>query len=459
MAIGRPQMGNIAAGVKAALIAFVCLTVASLGITIWLYTQQEDLRAAADAAQTKAGQAAQRERATLQQLSDIARDVIGNPTEQPAEIKQGIKTALAPILKDERVKQANIPEDSAVLTALQGLHQALRTDADALAAATKERNDLKAQLAAATETAKAAQQGFADKTAELEKRFQELEQKNAADQQAWSQQLEQLTQQVAKGGEDANRQLNAVREAKRQDEEKIKTLQARIDELVETLAKNRPSADRLSLLQSKDGDVVRAVAGEDLCYIDLGRRDALKTGMTFAVYSRIRGIPEDGKGKASISVVNVFETTSECRITSSTKGDPVLEGDVVANPVYDRSHKLTFAVAGDFDLDFDGKIDDPGGEQVTQLIRSSGGQVVDKIDTRTDFVVLGAPPPMAAKPDEGDDAQAKARAAQRQAAHDAFEAAKQEAKALSIPVLTRTQFLHFVGFGVARDKPDDPPGL
>ena len=72
---------------------------------------------------------------------------------------------------------------------------------------------------------------------------------------------------------------------------------------------------------------VRSLVAGDIVYIDLGQRDGVRRGMTFSVYSTTGGIPADGKGKATISVNDVFETTAECRVTSQTPGDPVVEGD------------------------------------------------------------------------------------------------------------------------------------
>jgi hypothetical protein len=113
-------------------------------------------------------------------------------------------------------------------------------------------------------------------------------------------------------------------------------------------------------------------------------------------------------------------------------------------------------VAGDFDLNFDTQIDDPGGQEVARLIRLSGGQVATKIDTTTDFVVLGAPPPEADQIPEGvDDPAAVERNRRREAERKVFMDLLNEARMISIPILTRTQFLHFIGFGVPQNISDD----
>jgi hypothetical protein len=136
-----------------------------------------------------------------------------------------------------------------------------------------------------------------------------------------------------------------------------------------------------------------------------------------------------------------------------------LEGDLIANLVYDKTRRFNFVVAGDFDLDFDGKIDDPAGQKVIKLIEKWGGQIRPTVDTSIDFVILGSPPMTPEKPADTADDAAKQRAAEQNEAYKAFQAIKEEAKALSIPILTRTQFLRFMGTTVPSKAIEDQPAL
>ena len=80
--------------------------------------------------------------------------------------------------------------------------------------------------------------------------------------------------------------------------------------------------------------------------------------------------------KGTIEIRNVYEATSEARVTSTKAvSDPIMDGDVVANLVYDRNRHYRFVVAGDFDLDFDGRIDPDGvgGQAVVNMIQRAGG--------------------------------------------------------------------------------------
>jgi hypothetical protein len=244
----------------------------------------------------------------------------------------------------------------------------------------------------------------------------------------------------------------------RQDLEKqLADAKTHVTELNDKLSRFQPGMDTISAEQIADGEVVRSVPVENIVYIGLGKRDHITPGMMFTVYSK----PRIGAGmheKATIEVRNIFDATSECRVTSNKEGEPILEGDVVANLVYDKNKHYRFVVAGNFDLDFDGRIDEPGGvggQEVAQMIERWGGQVVPTLDSSVDFVVLGSPPPAPIKLPTGATDEAKQRTVDQAKTRAAFDAIRSEAKSLSIPVLTRTQFLHFIGAQIPPRTPED----
>ncbi len=456
MAVARPAGAAPSGGIKAALIVFIVLTVLSLGFAIYLYTQQEDLLQSTSAANASADQANRRAQQAEQALADFAKQVAGSLETDPATIAQKIKAATDPI-RDELVLAGVDVKQSSVLdvmgaawtraVALDGQRRAAEEEA----AAARQQIDANADAEAERDRL------YQSKTEELTQRYEQLEQQSLSDRQAWEQQIARLEQEIEARTEAAGQELNRERQLRRAVEEKLAAEQKRTQELLGQLAGYRPSGDASEVLRVSDGTVVRALARQDLVYISLGTRDRVRRGMTFAVYSRIRGVGPDGKGKATLEVITPFETTSECRVTSTTPGDPILEGDLIANPVYDRSKRFKFAVLGGFDLDFDGKVEDPGGEKVAAIITGLGGEVVRTVSTSTDFVVAGEPPDMPPIPgDDADDAR-KERYNEAVQKRDRFDAAINEAKALSIPVLTRTQFLHYIGSGAASTTPPEGP--
>jgi hypothetical protein len=454
--VPRPQAAGANTTLKIALFAFVALTVVSLAGTIILYTYQSDLQARASEVEDQARRTDQQARDAQRQLEDFARIVIGEATDEVPKIRQAIAAAVQRVAEDANLQEANITQDSAMLTVLETLYSQFSDKVDMLNQANERVQELEDQRQSEEESMTANRQQFTDKVEQLQDDYQTIEQQSAENREAWDRQIDELSSQLESASESASNQLTNLREQHQLTKEKLAAAQQQRELLVAELASFRPQADLTSALRIADGHVVRTVPGEDIAYISLGRRDGLKTRMTFGVYSRTRGVPEDGKGKATIEVVNLFETTAECRVTSTTPGEPILENDIIANPVFDKSRKYNFLVAGDFDLDFDGQIEDPGGSQVSSLIEQTGGLIVKTLDTRTDFVVLGAAPPLPVQSRDTDTPEDQERAAQREARRKSFDTVVQEAKALSIPVLTRTQFLHFIGFGqIPKNAPDD----
>jgi hypothetical protein len=461
----RPPTAGSQNSLKAALVAFVVLTVASLAFAIYLYTGQEELVQREEAARRATQASNQQLQETQATLQAIASKVLGKQTSDAAEINAGLDAIVGVVfgrdsvrLTDEQrvlLEQARLRRQDPLQTTVKLLHENWDAKNQELAALKTDYEQVTLDLEARTAQVQAIQDEFATEAERVRSQLGELEEQVAANQRAWDESVSRLREQSESEGERASEQLASERQQRQTLEQQLTQNQSRINDLVSTLASFRPSADTTSLLQIADGHVVQTVPDQNIVYISLGKRDNIKPGMTFAVYSRIRGIPADGKGKATIRVNNVFDTTSECSLTTSNAGDPIVNGDVVANPVYDRNRKFNFVVAGDFDLDFSGSIDDPGGRQVRKMIEDWGGSLQETVDTRTDFVVLGAPPvsPFGA-PGSDDPGGAASKQVQ---ARQAFDAAKQEARSLGIPVLTRTQFLHFVGFGVPRNAKDDRP--
>jgi len=449
-AIARPQSAGGGNSIKIALIVFVVLTVASLTGTIIIFTNHSDMQQRIDDSQSQITRTGKQLRDAQEQLKAFARMVVDESTDDTAKIKQSITSSMEQLEGDPALEGV-IDKETAVLTALETLYDAFKTQGEQLAEVVADRDRLNADAEQNEKANQQVRQEFTDKIAELESAYKKLEQQSEQNRKEWNEQVAKLAADLEKASESAGQQLAQERKQREQIAKQRDAAQKLVEGLTAKQASFKPSADLTSALQIADGHIVRVVVGEDITYISLGREDGVRRGMTFSVYSRLGGITPDGKGKATLEVVNPFETTSECRVTSTTPGQPIVENDVIANPVFDKSRKLNFLVAGDFDLDFDGKIDDEGGKKVTALIEQAGGNVVNAIDTQTDFAVLGGAPPLVMVSEGEDSPEVRERAAQLEVNRKAFDKIVNEAKALSIPVLTRTQFLHFIGVAVPRN--------
>jgi hypothetical protein len=252
----------------------------------------------------------------------------------------------------------------------------------------------------------------ADRTKALEEAHKKTIDSMNADIDRYKAEVEQYRQQVneAKQGMD-------VREAKRTEasaqaesalKESIRKLDSENLQLKEQLGKLRAEKTSQILKPTPeatlvDGDIIALNSGANSVTINRGTRDKVILGMTFAVYSDATAIKPDAigeypRGKATIEVTNVGETSSVCRITSETKGNPVVRGDVIANAVYDPKKVYTFLIRGNFDPKGTGVATPNGAEDVKAMIVSWGGKTTDELTGAVDFLVLGQRPQLPPKP-------------------------------------------------------------
>ncbi|MAJ47793.1 MAG: hypothetical protein CBC35_11090 [Planctomycetes bacterium TMED75] len=149
-----------------------------------------------------------------------------------------------------------------------------------------------------------------------------------------------------------------------------------------------------------DGRVVDVLGSSDQVFINLGRNDRIRPGMSFRVYDDAGKIRIDqrtgqySEGKASIQVIKVAENTATARITNGSTARPVVRGDVIANAVFNPEHRFKFLVYGQFDVDANGTPTHNEADYIRSRIIEWGGEVVegDQLTGDLDFLVLGDVP-------------------------------------------------------------------
>ncbi|MFQ6048503.1 MAG: hypothetical protein ACE5K7_03990, partial [Phycisphaerae bacterium] len=225
-------------------------------------------------------------------------------------------------------------------------------------------------------------------------------------------------------------------------------LERKVAEQKAKIAELRPSGfDPYDILTKADGRVLRAIPGSDVIYIDLGKADRVKPGMTFEVFSPTSGRREGFRGKASVEVTAVMETTAECRVTRATPRRPIVQGDVVVNIAYEPDRLPVFVVRGVFDLDYDGQADWNGVEKVAAIIRAWGGRVAAEIGETTDFLVVGLKPHVPTLPGERPVSDVIRDLADSRLDELAeYRRDLEQARTLGIPVITQSQFLFLTGY-------------
>lgn len=403
MAGAVPQQRGGSNATTIGMVVSIIVAVLLLGALIWLITQQEQLSQNAD----QAVAARVRINKELEDLKASAGLVVGAMTgdanEAPVSARNKLEASLAKIRDDGRVPA---PEEMTATVGSVGvidqLYQLYLGELDAkaklMAGFDKANADLKDALAAHSDL----QKKLADDLSKLKSKVDELQNAKTEFERIKSSETQALASQIG-AKQDA---LNALRresvDMRREARDELLRRESLLDQQREALASLRgPGIDagqELAIAQTPVGTVMRALPGDSLVHIDLGREDNVRLGMSFSVYSAEERIPADGRGKAHIEVVSVDRRTAECRVTTPPSPDnPILEGDSIGNIVLsrDRSKKQRFCIVGQFDIDFDGTADVRGPEAIAALVKRYGGEVVDHVDATTDYVVVGLEPPNA----------------------------------------------------------------
>lgn len=200
-----------------------------------------------------------------------------------------------------------------------------------------------------------------------------------------------------------------------------------------------------------DGEVAAVEPTGNNVVITLGRKDKLTIGMVFSVYSSaseirpMAGTGEYRPGKAVIEVISMDESSARCRVIRSSRGNPVVAGDVIANPVYDPNKTYNFVVYGNFDVNGDGNATPYERDALVAIIERWGGQVIDDISGDLDFLVLGRKPVEPIQPAPNAPRSVYEEYLRLKSRADRYEQLFDAASASSIPVLNENRLRTLIG--------------
>jgi len=232
--------------------------------------------------------------------------------------------------------------------------------------------------------------------------------------------------------------------------------QGRLDLAQAAVNKIKPGPDIESTAFKADGKVIRVDEPAGVIHINLGSQDHIYRGLTFSVYDQAGGIPRDGKPKAQVEVLAMERQVATARILSSDRKNPIALGDSVANLIWDAGRQNQFVIAGEFDLDRDGKTDYDGISKIETLVRKWGGTVTEGVSADTDYVILGTEPVVPAEPtlkEQTDDPLAVQRYNTTRQTSDHYQQIRQHAESLHVPIFNYDRFLSFTGYATEIAKP------
>ncbi len=237
---------------------------------------------------------------------------------------------------------------------------------------------------------------------------QAAEQKTVSIEGTYKSQVASLTQQLADAQDAADRQaasdqsridditnVNTSLDSDKRDAERAladatddasKAAKLAADQLV-ALAENRaPLAPA-----EPDGKLVTVTDAGDVAWIDLGGKNGLKTGTRFELLRR--GPSGELVSRGKVEVREVSSTSAMVGLVGKPNVyDPMLPGDLVRNPHFNKDRVMHFHLLGEFPLNM-------SKEFATQRLEELGAKVDGSVGTSTDVLVLGE-----TSLDEGDDA-------------------------------------------------------
>jgi hypothetical protein len=302
-------------------------------------------------------------------------------------------------------------------TAVKNLEEQIKGIQDEIAAAKAEQarqiaqlnqnlEDEKTRITTARDSAIAQSEQFKEDTARAQDRL-------AAERQAWSKQKEKLEREVS-------------------------VLQNNLKELTQELATFRKVPTETGV----DGTIINIAEQGEVAYGDLGKKDGVLLGMTFSIFAPTELGKTTPEPKAQCRIVKIMDNSCELRVYTVKRDNPVVVGDVLHNPIYDRLRRLRFVMVGKMDIDGDG-VDDS--EQLKALVQEFGGRVDTGLTVQADFLIVGEEPTVVAPP--GMDASPMERQAyeEHRKAFIEYTEAKARAENFSIPVLSLNRFLGLVG--------------
>lgn len=456
------------------LIAFVFLFVITLGLAIMFYHQRSSQQAEfletqqqLDEYATSADRADEAVIRVGDEAGEKGRSIVRQLITERQDLHRAIGVGSTAELTRARADQ-NIREGTPLLAYISTTRSELARANNQLQQQQQQLKQRDAALAELGKKYEALRTDREQKMAELTANLGKLQADLQAYQQQVGNQQTQLSDALAKAREDAEGQIRGRDTQLKKLQDELAKAQLRIKELQDTMQRDTPDVPDLS--KQGDGHIVAVNPDQNLIYMDLGSQDHLVLGMTFEVFDSTRGVEigqnGDLRGKATVEVVDIGPRSSSARIVRSSFSRPILPGDVLANLVYDKNRKFNFYVFGNFDLDGDGQYTISDHDAVVQLIERWGGVVVNDagragqlggligreradqavLPLDTDFVVVGqepdVPPQLAAGERDPAVIQAHARAKQK---WDEYLSLRNEAAALSIPVINQNRFLALIG--------------
>lgn len=436
------------------------------------------LRGATDATQTFARSLAESQgmqgelEGAIAAYRNVAQFAGGRSNQTPAEVRRRafgrVQQAAQDVLESASWAQSGMNDDLA--TELRDLanadpddspelSRALETIVLALGQSIEDRIRLEADFATTTANAEQAIRRLDDVRSE----FESFRQQQISRVDGYGRDVEDYSDDVTEAQQQFRSEASRIRsESEALIAERDREINRLIDE-VTALQSILDTFDRGNIIVTPkdedlltDGTIVGVEAGGDEAFLSLGRRDKVFPGLTFQVFDANSTIRPDDitgelpRGKATVEIIRVEESTSVARVIRRSRGNRIVEGDQLLNAIYDPNKVYRFVVFGNFDVNGD-FVATPGElRDVIAIIREWGGMIDQDISGNTDFVILGERPVLPPQPKFDDPPAVLQRFAEARQAQLRYDELFDRAVSTRIPVLNQNRLFTLTGISVRR---------
>lgn len=393
--------------------------------------------------------------ATMTDYLDQSIRIIAGGVPEPTSAEVKVKNALTETTNALKLAQGYIgistldPNSAGLVRIIQGLKTALDEATNTTTALKAQLKELQGQFDDAMTAGFAKEQILLAEKDKLQKQVNEtIEDYNGLKvllQQTADERAKTLYAQL----EEERANLKETNQELLKTQAELETAKNMLGRSQKELAKFNPPPDPNVTVYKSDGEIILVDEQNKVVHLNIGSDKRVYQGLTFSVYDRNALIPKDGKGKAEIEVSDIAKNFSAARILRSEINRPILEGDIVANLIWDSDKTNVFVIAGEFDINNDGRIDADAAEKIKALIEKWGGKVADTISIDTNYLILGNQPRVLKKPTP-DDLEIDPSAMEKYEASlerlNQYKDVQSRAQALWIPIFSYERFLYFIGY-------------
>lgn len=205
--------------------------------------------------------------------------------------------------------------------------------------------------------------------------IESLRQRLIADATQKEREILDLNGEIQRKQNEAEAELETYRQQQSAVSAQIAEYQTRIDQWTAR------SANTTEGSSEADGKVLRSDPKGLVFWIDVGRRDGLTRGVKFEVFGLLKGARRIPRGQGE--VIEIMDDFSKCAVVSLVDGrQPVEEGDMVANDLYERNKPKVIAFAGRL-------IGKYTNEEATKMVSERGALVREEVGPDTNYLVIG----------------------------------------------------------------------